>query len=61
VPWKREDMDISIWDWLLRLTLAGILGAVVGMERESRGHPAGVRTQALVVRPEVKSATVIED
>jgi uncharacterized membrane protein YhiD involved in acid resistance len=54
-------MDISIWDWLLRLTLAGILGAVVGMERESRGHPAGVRTQALVVRPEVKSATVIED
>ena len=41
-------MDISIWDWLLRLTLAGILGAVVGIERESRGHPAGVRTQALV-------------
>lgn len=41
------EMD-QVWDWLLRLTLAGGLGALVGTERESRGHPAGIRTQALV-------------
>lgn len=41
-------MSIEIWDWVLRLTLAGLLGALVGIERESRGHPAGIRTQSLV-------------
>jgi putative Mg2+ transporter-C (MgtC) family protein len=41
-------MSIEIWGWVLRLSLAGLLGALVGIERESRGHPAGVRTQALV-------------
>lgn len=41
-------MSIEVWDWVLRLSLAGLLGALVGIERESRGHPAGVRTQALV-------------
>ncbi len=35
-------------EWLLRLLLAALLGALVGAERELRGHPAGVRTQALV-------------
>lgn len=35
-------------DWILRLLIASALGALVGTERESRGHPAGVRTQALV-------------
>jgi putative Mg2+ transporter-C (MgtC) family protein len=38
----------QVWDWVLRLALAGALGALVGTERESRGHPAGIRTQALV-------------
>lgn len=38
----------DIWDWLLRLALAAGVGALIGGERESRGHPAGVRTQALV-------------
>lgn len=37
-----------VWDWLFRLSLAGLLGALVGTERESRGHPAGIRTQSLV-------------
>jgi putative Mg2+ transporter-C (MgtC) family protein len=36
------------WGWALRLLVAGLLGALVGTERESRGHPAGIRTQALV-------------
>lgn len=35
-------------DWILRLVIASALGALVGTERESRGHPAGIRTQALV-------------
>lgn len=38
----------QVLDWAFRLVLAGVLGALVGTERESRGHPAGVRTQALV-------------
>jgi putative Mg2+ transporter-C (MgtC) family protein len=33
---------------LARLSLAGALGALVGMERESRGKAAGLRTHMLV-------------
>jgi putative Mg2+ transporter-C (MgtC) family protein len=33
---------------LLRLILATVIGAVIGYERETKGHPAGIRTQALV-------------
>lgn len=36
------------WEWLFVLAVAAGLGALIGGERESRGHPAGVRTQALV-------------
>jgi putative Mg2+ transporter-C (MgtC) family protein len=35
-------------DIVLRLTVALLLGAVIGIEREYRGHPAGVRTLAMV-------------
>ncbi len=38
----------EIWEWVWTLTLAAGLGALIGGERESRGRPAGVRTQALV-------------
>jgi putative Mg2+ transporter-C (MgtC) family protein len=31
-----------------RITLAALLGALIGLEREYRGYPAGVRTMALV-------------
>jgi putative Mg2+ transporter-C (MgtC) family protein len=31
-----------------RLALAGLLGAFIGLERELRGYPAGIRTLALV-------------
>jgi putative Mg2+ transporter-C (MgtC) family protein len=34
--------------WLGRLALAGCVGGLLGLERESRGHPAGAPTQALV-------------
>jgi putative Mg2+ transporter-C (MgtC) family protein len=31
-----------------RVALAAVLGALIGLERELRGHPVGVRTMALV-------------
>lgn len=36
------------WAIVARLALAAFLGAVIGLEREYRGYPAGVRTMALV-------------
>lgn len=36
------------WDLVGRLALSGLLGAVVGFEREIHGHPAGLRTHILV-------------
>ncbi len=36
------------WSMVARLALAAVLGALVGVEREYRGYPAGVRTIALV-------------
>lgn len=44
-------MDVSTGDELeilARLALAGLLGALIGLEREVRGYPAGIRTLALV-------------
>jgi putative Mg2+ transporter-C (MgtC) family protein len=36
------------WEIVGRLALAAVLGGVIGLEREYRGYPAGVRTMALV-------------
>jgi putative Mg2+ transporter-C (MgtC) family protein len=36
------------WEIIGRMALAAFLGAVIGLEREYRGYPAGVRTMALV-------------
>lgn len=36
------------WPMVARLAFAGLLGGLVGAEREFRGYPAGVRTIALV-------------
>jgi putative Mg2+ transporter-C (MgtC) family protein len=36
------------WAVVGRLVLAAVLGAIIGLEREYRGYPAGVRTMALV-------------
>lgn len=44
-------MDVSTSDQLdivFRVLVAGGLGALVGLEREVRGYPAGIRTLALV-------------
>ena len=44
-------MDVSTSEQLYilsRLVIAGGLGAFIGVEREVRGYPAGIRTIALV-------------
>jgi putative Mg2+ transporter-C (MgtC) family protein len=38
----------SQWEIVGRMALAAVLGAAIGLEREYRGYPAGVRTMALV-------------
>lgn len=37
-----------IWDFILRLLVAGILGAIIGLDREYRAKEAGYRTHFLV-------------
>lgn len=36
------------WTSLLQITVAGVLGAAIGMERELNAQPAGLRTHMLV-------------
>ena len=43
-----EIPSLGGWDALLRLALAGLLGAAVGFERELRDREAGIRTHLLV-------------
>jgi len=45
-PPKKDLMDFSTI--LIRLTAAALLGAVIGIERNMHGRPAGVRTHLLV-------------
>lgn len=37
-----------LWDFILRLFIAGVLGAIVGLDREYRAKEAGYRTHFLV-------------
>lgn len=39
---------VMTWDFILRLFVAGMLGAVVGLDREYRAKEAGYRTHFLV-------------
>lgn len=41
-------MDLPWWEELLRLVIAGALGAAVGFDREIKNRPAGLRTMTLV-------------
>jgi putative Mg2+ transporter-C (MgtC) family protein len=38
----------SQWELAARLLLAGVLGAIIGFQREMYGKPAGLRTLALI-------------
>src|ERR1700752_3481369 len=39
---------LSVGEILLRLTVAAVLGAVIGIERDLRRRPAGIRTSLFV-------------
>jgi len=41
-------MGIGDWEIAVRLFLSAILGGLIGLERESHGRPAGLRTHILV-------------
>ncbi len=41
-------MDLLWWEELLRLLIAGALGAAIGLDRERKNRPAGLRTMTLV-------------
>ncbi len=41
-------MEITTLDILIRLFVAGVLSALIGLEREYRHRPAGIRTNAIV-------------
>jgi putative Mg2+ transporter-C (MgtC) family protein len=43
-----EIPSLSGWEGILRLAVAGALGAVIGFERELRDREAGIRTHLLV-------------
>lgn len=36
------------WDWILRILIGGLLGAMIGLEREIRAKGVGVRTHFIV-------------
>ena len=40
--------EIPFWDMLTRLAVAAAFGLAIGLERELRGKPAGLRTHMLV-------------
>lgn len=45
----ETSIDIGTqWEIVGRIALSAFLGAMIGLEREYRGYPAGVRTMALV-------------
>jgi putative Mg2+ transporter-C (MgtC) family protein len=43
-----EKQEMSIFEIIFKLTLACVLGGVIGLERESLNRPAGLRTYTLV-------------
>jgi putative Mg2+ transporter-C (MgtC) family protein len=43
-----ETTQIAPWDAFLRLSIAVVVGALVGYDRERRNKPAGLRTHILI-------------
>ena len=40
--------DINVWSVILRVVLACLIGGIIGAERASKHHVAGLRTYILV-------------
>lgn len=43
-----DGTDLSLYSMTIRLLLSLVMGALIGVDRETAGHPAGVRTFSLV-------------
>ncbi len=41
-------MAYQVWRFILRLAVAAVLGGLIGLERETKHKPAGLRTQMLM-------------
>lgn len=41
-------MELSVWEYILRLALSALFGGVIGLERELRLKGAGIRTHLIV-------------
>jgi len=41
-------MDVPLWEVILRIMLALVFGALIGLDRELKQKPAGLRTMMLV-------------
>ena len=48
MDWLGMEAPISLGEVLLRMTLAAVLGAMIGWDREAQNKAAGVRTHMLV-------------
>lgn len=48
MPTSFSGAALPFWDLFLRLTVAALLGGVIGFERERHEKPAGLRTHMLV-------------
>ncbi len=46
--WNMQLQQLFEWTLFWRLTLAAVLGGIVGLERELHGHQAGLRTNILI-------------
>ena len=42
------ELDVFLFNYVLKIVLAGLCGAVIGLEREISGKPAGLRTTVLI-------------
>lgn len=43
-----DDVNMVSWTQIVRITLAWVLGALMGVERQKRGKPAGVATYSII-------------
>ena len=41
-------MDLDIWEFILKISAAVVAGLVMGLERQFKGKPAGIKTNMLV-------------
>lgn len=48
VPSWLEAMKVFSWPQMIQVLVAAILGGLIGLEREWRGHDAGFRTNMLI-------------